>query len=561
MRYKLSSCKQILVLIFGLTGYLGYFPTTAQTATLDDLYQQIIDKDQLLWTTEISHFQMWEQGYHGSASFNYFESNPSITRFNNVLRASPKDGWEARLGYNYTFPDRYERLTENNANTIASFQTYKLRNHYDFNLQTRYRSGFSEWYLDVLEKRYKTYWNFATSRGTKPIFPNYFKSHYEDIKIGWRWLNRKTNEQDQGSPQHATVGSPMMEPRQLNVEGQLRYRNGKLTRSAIFHLSDTQRRRYFHKTDYHFTPGVLLHYGLTPKIEIESGLNYTSPFTYLFDFSQTKDSGLQSGVNGIYKFDNAFEVPLQVRFKQKENIEWLFSSDYSFIHQNLAYRQLVEGGTVNTFPDKKLKYFNVVPTLQWKYASIPESTPKKTEITPLTKQLLAKNQISFSLLFRRDISSLKKNSDSGTQNIADPYNIYLYPSEFFVAGTEYAAFFSGNTANTPANVPPQNYHQLQANVSYGLKDNVEIGLGAGYRSKSTVHQFSLVDLGDRFFIFKPYYYIDLKTDWYVNKDSLLSFQVHFVPDYKTEMLSSAHPEAFSAETRYIEASLKFQKLF
>ena len=115
MRYKLSSCKQILVLIFGLTGYLGYFPTTAQTATLDDLYQQIIDKDQLLWTTEISHFQMWEQGYHGSASFNYFESNPSITRFNNVLRASPKDGWEARLGYNYTFPDRYERLTENNA--------------------------------------------------------------------------------------------------------------------------------------------------------------------------------------------------------------------------------------------------------------------------------------------------------------------------------------------------------------------------------------------------------------------------------------------------------------
>ena len=163
--------------------------------------------------------------------------------------------------------------------------------------------------------------------------------------------------------------------------------------------------------------------------------------------------------------------------------------------------------------------------------------------------------------FSKDITHLKKGSDNGTQNIIDPYNVFLAPVEFFNAGSEYAAFFSGNNLNAPDEVTRQNHFQVDASYRVGITDTFNLGIKSGYFSGNGVHQFDIKDQADRYILFKPYYFIDFISDWNLTTDSLISFNFHFVPQYKTKIISSAHPEEFHNDNRYMQAVISFKKLF
>jgi hypothetical protein len=525
----------------------------AHAATLDQLYTPLLTPSQQLYTARGDFFTMREKGHHGSASFDAFYSNPQYYSWLNAIRFSPVAGWDLSLGYRHTFPTRYERPTENHSNAVTSHQNYYIHGLQDFTLDTRYRRGAAEYYFSVLEKRHKTSWDFATSQTVAPTFFNYFRSNYEDIKIGARLLD--------GQAGKTLFTRPLLDAGQLGSEWELGYKNGRLDRDGAFYVADIQQRSYNHRTHHHFLPRVGMRYGLSAETEVETGLTYTTPVKYDFDFRQYKNSGLTNFISGTYTWDNSIQVPLKMRYRPTENWEFAGGLDYRYLKQSFDSWERSEAGALTETPSKKLKYYNIKPQLGVNFITAPEAEKPASEIEAVTRDLLARHQWALSFNIFRDFTSLDKNDANGAQNLADPYNVYLYPVENFVSGSEYAAFFSGNTAVTPGNVDPQNYLQLALGGRYGLTESWEAGLSAGYRTPTSVHQYSLGDKSDRYFVFKPYYYVDFSTDWNITKDSLLSFKLHFVPDYKTELDTSITPESFSAHTRYLDAGVSFQKLF
>lgn len=547
--------KNIVFALCLWLGMAGGYPFSVESADLDDLYTPLIAPDQWLYTLQGEFYTMWENGHHGSASFDSFYSNPDQFSLLNALRFSPAAGWDVQLGYEHTFPSSYIRSTENPSDVVTSYQRYFLNSGSDYTLDLRYRGKAGEYYLNFLEKRYKTGWNFATSQTGTPSFFNYFHSQYEDIRIGGRYMSSPDDLAGSLFPR------PSVSDGQLAAQWELGYRNGRLNRTGHFYVADTQHRSYNQETRPHVLPRVDLRYGLSPALELAGALSYSSWFKYIYDFRQYKNSGLTNFVNGTYSLKNNIEFPVALRYRPSQNIEMLTGLDYHFLKQNFESWEKAENNTVTDYPTKKLWYHNFKPRLEFNYITTP---PKETVADPLealTKKLLARRQWVLSFNAVRDITHLKKNDANGALNVADPYNAYLYPVENFVSGTEHAAFISGNSALTPANVGPQNYLEFSVGGRYGLSDNWEIGLKAGYRGPSHVHQYSIGDRSSRFITFKEYYYVDFSTDMNIAKNNLLSFQLHFVPDYETILDSSVSPKAYQAHTRYVEASLSFKRLF
>ena len=159
----------------------------------------------------------------------------------------------------------------------------------------------------------------------------------------------------------------------------------------------------------------------------------------------------------------------------------------------------------------------------------------------------------------QDITHLSKEPDNRDQNIIDPYNVFLYPLDFFVSGSEYATFLIGNASSPAANIQPQNYLLFKANLTYGLTDNFNLGIGGGYRSNSSLQHFSLPDLRRHSLEFKPYYFIDSLCDWRLTKNSLLSVKAHVVPDYTTIDDRTGDPKEYESKNNYFDIviSLKF----
>ena len=177
----------------------------------------------------------------------------------------------------------------------------------------------------------------------------------------------------------------------------------------------------------------------------------------------------------------------------------------------------------------------------------------------MTKALILKKQFLIELEFKKDITHLDKGSTGGTQNILDPYNIFIYPTEYFVFGTEYAFPYAGNYSYAVGNIQAQNFYQLKGAFIYGLTDSFNAGLTLGYHSASTQHSFMIPDRANRFVKFKPYYFIDPYFDWRISKNSLLSLKSHIVPNYKTFFKEAVIDR--KGESSYYEASIAFKALF
>jgi len=549
--------KKKLLLSFKIFLFLILSSHYLNAAEIDNFYTLLLKQGQYLYSTEARYFGMYEKGVHGSASFDGFDSYPHSAAFYNALRFSPLDSLDMEIGYGHTFSDSYIRPTRSTLGVVTSFQRYKLDYFQDFFFKLNARRKSTEIYLDIVEKRQKTNWSYTGSRDSQPNYFNYFHSNYEDFKLGLQYLSvEKVTSEVSGL---SNWSRSLLGDGQFNIETEAGYRNGRLDRSGTLYVSPPADYNYVHHARAHILPKVRFRYGFNDNLELESGVGYTTPFKYSYEYKFYRTTS--NFINGTYKTGNNFDIPVKLIYRPKNNWELKFSSDFNVRRQRLDYWEKETDDSITTYETKKLGYYNVRPTLALTYLSKAKEEIKKMDIPEARNSFLRKNQFLWGFQLEKDITYLNKGSSNGTQNVLDPYNVFLYPVDFFVTGSEYAAYFSGNSATTPANVSPQNFYKTEMSFIYGLKDTFNIGLTSGYHSGSAVHQFSLSDLADRFFLFKPYYYVDLLSDWQVTPASFISFNLHFVPQYKTRMTSSVHPQDFRVEARYLSASLGYKIRF
>jgi len=414
-----------------------------------------------------------------------------------------------------------------------------------------------ELYLNLLEKRQKSNWNWAIPPGPK-IYFNYIRAHYEDFKIGLRYLSSAKERQNKTNL--SKVKRALLEDNQLNIEPELEYQQGKLKRNSPYY-SEGEYYNFYHILEPHFTPKITLRYGLYKNLELESGLSYTPPLKYKYEYRRFYSDSTSLFKTGTYELDTNFFVPFAFRYRAKDNFEVMLSSDFHYIDQRLDYWQKETDNTITTYPSRELTYYNTQPTIRLTYLYEGKKKIPEGEFSSLTKELLLKNQFLIEFQYQKDITHLRKNSTNGPQNIIDPYNVFLYPVDYFVVGTEYATFFTGNTSGFATNVIPQNYHLLEAAFIYGLTDSLNAGLKLGYRSNSSLHHMTLHDLKGRFYKFKAYYFLDFLFDWRLTENSLLSLRSRFVPEHKTTIDVEGIDREFKSENGYFEGSLALKILF
>lgn len=534
--------------------FLTYFCCFLYGADLDNLYQTILEKDRFLCSGNFYYFELKEKGIHGSDNYDKFDSTPYIYSFENLLKFSPLSSSNITFGFNEMFPVSYTRLTYNPLGSLDSIQKYELDYFQDYTINFQFRKNPIDIYMDMLEKRQQSNWNWASN----PDPPNYFsyiKSHYENFKVGGRYLS-KCNEPCQSKLSKIT--RPLICEDQINIETELEYKTGALRRTTDYTLSGIYNYNFFHRLKPHLISKLILRYGLNENLELESGLSYTTPFKYRYEYTSYNPDNTYSYIIGQYKLKHNFYLPFVLRYRFNDILEVTFSSDFHYISQRLDYWQKATNDTLIRYPFKKLTYYNVQPSLNLTYLYDNGKDIEKDKFSSLTKTLLLKNQFLMELQCQKDITHLDKNSDNGTQNLIDPYNIFLYPLDYFVVGSEYATFFTGNYSRYATNILPQNYYYLEAGFKYGLFNNVNIDMKLGYRSESLLKHFTLPDLNSRAYRFKPYYFSDFLCDWRLTQNSLLSLKTHFVPEYTTYMDCEGYPKEFNSKTEYfgITASLK-----
>jgi hypothetical protein len=189
------------------------------------------------------------------------------------------------------------------------------------------------------------------------------------------------------------------------------------------------------------------------------------------------------------------------------------------------------------------------------------------EFSKVTKNLLAQGQCLVEVSYQQDVTSLHKNANCGTQNMIDPYNIFMYPLDAFVYGSEYSTFYTGNSSRSAANVLPQNFFFYLMGLKYGLTSRLNAGVRVGYRSSSRLHHFTLgtpnqvYDLKNRYYQFKPYYFFDVLSDWRLTRNSIISVAWHYVPEYDTLVRISGLAKEFKTRDEYGDLAVNLKVLF
>ncbi|NTV29247.1 MAG: hypothetical protein HGA80_04110 [Candidatus Omnitrophica bacterium] len=546
--------------LFSLTFLFSTSPVSA--ATLDDFYGPLMPSGKMLYKSEADVYAMQERGIHGSASFSGFVSEPQTYSVRNGLTVPLWSGSELSVGLQNELPARYDRATKNNAGVVSSYQRYHLDLGQQLDLAGRYRRGSDEFTLGVFMKRGESDWLYGPTRESQPSIINYFDSAYEEAGVSWRHLSEADSGDTAASP--AFFDRPLLDSRQLNIEGGLTVCNGRVTRHRqYYHPTASQAQQYLFRTETHAFPKVTVRYGITPDVEAGIGFGFKTPFKYKYYYELYNQSGTRQFISGTYSYDRWLELPLTLRIRPAERWEWLGAAEFRHVSQKLDAWQRSTSGTLTDYPQKKLDLYQMRPSLSLQYQGGPvgQGTPPDTLLPD--KRMLGKGQSLSRLEWCKDISISRGNVVNGAQNLADPYDLYRYPLEFFREGTEYSALLSGNNGTTPAQVSPQNYHEFRAGLDYGFADTLNMGILVGYRTSAHTHQFSLSDLAQRQYIFRPFYYLDWNADWRVGKSVLLFSNVHFVPDYKTSMTSSlaSTPEEFKDHTRYVVATAGVRILF
>jgi hypothetical protein len=354
---------------------------------------------------------------------------------------------------------------------------------------------------------------------------------------------------------------PLLADGQVNMEMGVGFKNGKVENSEDIQRNNALTiREYSHQLRPHFIPEAFLRYGLSDRFQVESGFSYTTPFKYNYEYREFK-IGFPNSITGTYEIENNFRVPLKLIYRPADHVSVMFSSDFNYIKQRLDSWEKETDNSITTYNTRKLRAYNTKPTLKLDYFHQAGKEVSQNRFSSLTKQMLRHKQFLLSFQYQKDITSLNKSDNNGTQNVIDPYSIFLYPLDLFVSGSEAGTFFLGNKTTRAAEVQPQNFYLLETSVMYGLRDFLNVGLEVGYRSGSSLHHYTVQDLSDRFYQFEPFYYFNFLADWQVKENSLLSLKVHYVPQYKTFLDTTVESNQFEAETHYFAISLAWKVLF
>jgi len=527
---------RILLLIF----IVLLIPASAQSASLDDFAGALVPQHRYLYSLDLSYFHLQERGVHGSASFGEFDSEPDYWTIRNALRFTPLVNTEVRLGLGKTFSQVYQRLTyDTDPSTLDFLNDYRVDQFHEFELDVRHRRGKYEYFLESYGNDQNASWHSAPG-SVEGNFFTHIDSHYEDIAAGVRLADEK-----------------------LALQAKVRYRAGKIRRTNdFFATSPVTRRNYFQELRAHVTPELVFDFQIRDHLKIHSGLAYTTPYKYKFEFQQFNPAGTTNFISATYSMSNQIFIPMSLEVDVREDFMLRFSSDLIVTKQRLDAYEKETTGLFSNVSTRKLTYYNWKPTMEMSYLHDADKEKREDVFASLTKELLQKNQFKFSLLLQQDETTLNKGTGNGTQNIIDPYNNFLYPLDNFVAGSEHSAFLAGNSSSSFSNVQPQDFFKMEAGFLYGVTDALNTEVRFGFQSRSSVHQYVFDNtISNRHYIFEPYHYVQWITDWQVAEESLVSLDMYFVPKYKTFLTTDIHPQEFEVETEYLNATVSFTKLF
>lgn len=530
-------------------------------ANLDDLYKPLLRKKRFLYEGKARSYFKKENGVHGRGTFGKFDASPWFFKSENVLKFAPFDFLNIGLIMDETLPAKYERTTHDLSGTIATRQEYRLNYFRTYGAILRARLEPVEFYFE-----YKKNWQ--KSRTTSTPEPNpmnfftYTKASFEEAKVEMRYIS-PSGASKRPKSNLSKIKRPLLDKNQVSIESGVVYRRGSLGMRTQFMVlpAGNFNIRHFQRLMAHFEPQVILKFGLLNNLEVESGLAYTTPFQYKYEFKQFNPPGTSLLLTGKYRWEDNFYIPVALRYRCRKNLELKLSSDFHTIKQRLEYTQKNVNNTLTLFFHRELRYYNIQPLAELTYLYSAGKTIEEDEFQLLTKKLLLKNQWSFEAQYKRDITYLSKRANNGPLNIIDPYNIFLYPLDFFVAGTEHAAFLTGNASATATNVKPQNYHQIKLGATHGITDYLNLGIVGGYRMTSALEHFTLSDARRRSFKFKPYCFFDTLCDWRVTKNSILSFQSHIVPKHRTLYTRQGDAREYKSEDSYFDFMLSVKALF
>lgn len=529
---------------------------------LDELYKPFVPKGKFLSSTEYDYFYSQAYGTHGAANYGRVVNGADFYSLKESVKFSPLSNLEIGLGYGRVLPFSFRRdayYPATDAVRISSDNKTNYLNDYIFTARARLQSV--ELYLDALEKKQRGKRNAYSDDSPHLDYFNYYTDYY-DIKAGFRYVSDP--QAIAGESNLSKITEPLLAQKQLNVEAEIGYKKGKAKTTINYYGASYDNGSYYTAVS-HFIPKVQLRYGLLNDLEVESGLYYVTPYKYDYKVSTYFIDGTYTVTNAAYRLKNNFTVPFGLYWRPIGNTEISFLSDFNYAEQNIDYYSRARTGVATDYPLKKLAYFNTDPTLHFTYLNDKGKVIEKDEFSSLTKTLLLQNQYKIDLEFKKDITHLKKGSTGGTQNIVDPYNVFMWPLEESVTDTEYAAMYAGNATHFATNISAQNYYQLKGSLLYGITDKINMGLTLGYHSSSALHYFDIPGLRNNRYKFKPYYFIDSSFDWHITKNSMLSFDSHFVPRYTVfrdyNDPSGSYPKTAKGESRYYTLSLDYEIMF
>jgi hypothetical protein len=529
-----------------------------EPSILDRLYKPLVPKNKLFFGLDAQYFNNDNYSNDGTATVDKYLRGARYTTLGSLLKISPLKWLEAGVGFSEILPqDRKEEVFNRPEEELTTVNYYKLNYFQDYTFSLRARAQAMEAYLNIEEKRQRS----KRKVQTLPNPPNTFNrilSHFEDFNLGLRYVSGSAAQVD--SSNLSKLDRPLMGDGQLNLEGQIGYRAGKVKRNIYYTSGSTDSIYIYNKLYYHLLPEVNLRYGLSKDAEVETGLSYATPFKYKAEQDQYYTNATSRFTVGTYHLENNFCLPLRMRLRPLDNLQLAFSSDSSYADQRLDYYKKNTDGSITNYEAKKISYFNTKPSIGLTYLFDADKEIEEDEFSLLTKDLLRKNQFLANFIFEKDITHLWKNAAATTQNIIDPYNIFLYPLDFYLYNTEYATISAGNATSFATNILPQNYYQIKASFDYGLTDALNMDLTLGYHSSSALHHFTFYGLSDCFYKFKPYYFIDFSADWRITPNSALSFNSYFVPEYHVS-LDIGQPYEYRSKSRYYNLSLSLKALF
>ncbi|MGE5279829.1 MAG: hypothetical protein ACM3L6_03685 [Deltaproteobacteria bacterium] len=558
-RRRTTAGNRALVLAAALLA-LGAAP--ARAATLSERGGPLVQAGEFLLTQDVKYFTMHEAAEHASAAYGAVDAAPAYLTLGTRLTFAVGEEAELSLGHAEAVPADYRRAIFKPAGALDTVQEYELNSLRDYVLAGRLRRGPFEPSFSFTERTQRASWFASTYPAARSYF-SYIRTRFEQGRLGVRYLSAAAGA---GLSEFALLEGALLAEGQVEVDAGLDYSRGRLRRDVAYYtggalIADNM----YHDLKDRFEPGVRVACGISDGLEVTGGVAYAAPYDYVYEYRRSSVAGL-AVTHGDYATRHETTFPLGVRYRPLPHAEARFTSDIVIARQRLDYWKRATTGVVTSYPARKLKYFNIQPSLTVTYLFERGRTVAGDDLARLAGTTLARGQCLLKFSGRRDVTHLDKSAGNGGQNRIDPDNVFLYPLDYYVAGTEDAAYFTGNTSTSAANVAAQDYGLFRLDALYGVTDSVSAGVTVGYRTSSRFHHFtvgssSAFDLNDRSYVLKPYWFFGVPLRWRPARNVFVTVDWRYVPCYRSTIDVAGQAEDFKAKTDYHTVTAKIDILF